>query len=215
MYRLVIFDLDGTILDTIADLADALNHTLAQNSFPEKTLEETRSMVGRGLRNLVKDASCTSDGEMIDKLHSEMVSYYSEHSAVKTAPYPGITDMLKELRSRGIRIAVLSNKRDSVTAFLCSRFFPGLLDAVRGETPGIPMKPSPEPVLSLIDKIGVPADETVYVGDSEVDITTSRNAGIDCLTVTWGFRDRTDLEKAGADRLFDDVGSLLDAITAS
>ena len=186
MYKLAVFDLDGTILDTIGDLADALNHTLSLYSYQQKTTEETRSMVGRGLRNLLKSATGLSDGSKLDSMLAELVSYYSEHSAVKTHPYPGIPQMLAELRKRGIKTAVLSNKRDEVTVSLCSHFFPGCFDLCRGET--------------------------VYVGDSEVDITTYRNAGTDGIIVTWGFRDRHDLEKAGADLLVDTVDGLLTAL---
>ena len=211
MYKLAVFDLDGTILDTIEDLADALNHTLGLYSYPLKSLEETRAMVGRGLRNLLRSATGVSDGEKLDSMLSELVSFYSAHSAVKTRPYPGIPEMLSQLRARGIRTAVLSNKRDEVTVSLCSHFFPGLFDICRGEKPGVPIKPSPESFRSVMEELGVSAEETVYVGDSEVDITTYRNAGTDGIIVTWGFRSRADLESSGADLLIDTV----DALTAA
>ena len=124
----------------------------------------------------------------------------------------GLIEM--KLREAGIRTAVLSNKRDEVTRFLCSHFFPGLFDICRGERSGVPIKPSPESVHSIMNELGVDASDTVYIGDSEVDITTARNAGTDCFIVTWGFRSREDLERSGADRLFDDVPSLFDALTS-
>lgn len=213
MYKLALFDLDGTILDTLEDLAGALNHTLSMYSYPLKTVSETRAMVGRGLRNLVRDATRSDDEALVGEMLSELVSYYSEHSAEKTVPYPGIPGMIEKLRERGIRTAVLSNKRDAVTGFLCSHYFPGLFDAAVGERSGVPIKPSPESALSLMQELGAAPGETVYIGDSEVDITTAGNAGVDCLIVTWGFRSRSDLEKAGAVRLFDDTDSLFDAIT--
>lgn len=215
MYKLVIFDLDGTILDTLDDLADALNHTLSIYSYPLKTVPETRALVGRGLRNLVRDATGSSDESLVDRMLSELVAYYSEHSADKTVPYSGIVEMIGKLRDKGIMTAVLSNKRDEVTRFLCSRFFPGLFDICRGERSGVPIKPSPESVHSLMHELGISPRDAVYIGDSEVDITTARNAGIACFIVTWGFRNREDLERSGADRLFDDVPCLLDAITGN
>ena len=214
MYKLAVFDLDGTILDTIEDLADALNHTLELYSYPLKSLDETRTMVGRGLRNLLRSATGASSGEKLDSMLSELVSFYSAHCAVKTRPYPGIPEMLSQLRSRGIRTAVLSNKRDEVTVSLCSHFFPGLFDVCRGERPGVPIKPSPESFRSVMEELGVTPEETVYVGDSEVDITTYGNAGTDGIIVTWGFRSRADLESSGAGLLIDTVDDLLSALTA-
>lgn len=208
MYRLAIFDLDGTVLNTLDDLADALNHTLREFSFPEKTVTEVRSLVGRGLRNLVRDASGSADGDAIDALHAEMVSFYSAHSAEKTAPYPGIPELLEELRSAGIRTAVLSNKKDEVTVSLCAGYFPEMFDLCQGEKDGIPMKPSPEPVLSVMEKLGCSREETVYIGDSEVDIATANNAGVACIAVTWGFRDRDVLEEAGAALIAEDPQEL-------
>ena len=214
MYKLAIFDLDGTILDTLQDLADALNHTLSAYSYPLKTVRQTQAMIGHGLRNLVRDATGSGDEVLVNEMLSELVAYYSEHSADKTAPYSGIVEMIGKLREAGIRTAVLSNKRDEVTRFLCSHFFPGLFDICRGERSGIPIKPSPESVHSIMSELGVDASDTVYIGDSEVDITTARNAGTDCFIVTWGFRSREDLVRSGADRLFDDVPSLFDALTS-
>ena len=215
MYKLAVFDLDGTILDTIGDLADALNHTLSLHSYPQKTPEETRSMVGRGLRNLLKSATGLSGGIKLDNMLAELISYYADHSAVKTRPYPGIAQMLSELRKRGIKTAVLSNKRDEVTVSLCSHFFPGCFDVCRGERPGVPIKPSPESFHSVMEELGAAPEETVYVGDSEVDITTYRNAGTDSIIVTWGFRSRQDLEKAGADLLVDTTDALLSLLLSA
>jgi len=214
MYRFVIFDLDGTILDTLGDLADALNHTLGVFSLPLKTEQETRAMVGRGLRNLVIDAAGDAGAGRTDEILAELVSYYSVHSMDRTAPYKGIPELLAELRSRGVTLAVLSNKKDEVTASLCSHFFPGLFDIARGERSGIPIKPSPEAVFSVIEESGFSPEETLYVGDSEVDIATAGNAGIDSVIVTWGFRDRDQLESAGAGRIADTIPELLDMITS-
>ena len=214
MYKLVIFDLDGTTLDTLEDLADALNHTLGVFSYPLRSFEEIRTMVGRGLRNLLKSATGLGDCDELDVMLSELMSFYSAHSAVKTKPYPGIPDVIRGLRSLGIRTAVLSNKRHEVTVSLCERFFPGLLDFCRGEIPGTPIKPDPGAVLSLMEELGVTAEETVYVGDSEVDVSTYMNAGIDGVAVTWGFRSRKDLEKAGAERFADTMSELFSALTS-
>ena len=212
MYKLAILDLDGTILDTIGDLASALNHTLETFSLPCITTEKTRSLVGRGLRNLVKDASGSTDEDMISKMHSEMVSYYTAHSMERTVPYPGIPEALHSLKESGVRLAVLSNKKDEVTVALCEHFFPGMFDLCQGEKAGVPIKPSPESVLSVMERLGCSPEDTVYVGDSEVDITTAANAGIDCIIVTWGFRKKEDLEKAGAKVLADDVITMKDLI---
>ena len=212
MYRLAIFDLDGTILDTIGDLDSALNHTLETFSLPGITTEKTRSLVGRGLRNLVKDASGSTDDERISAMHSEMVSYYSAHAMERTVPYPGIPEALDIIRKAGVRMAVLSNKKDEVTVALCEHYFPGVFELCQGEKAGVPIKPSPESVFSVMERMGCTAEETVYVGDSEVDITTASNAGIDSIIVTWGFRQKADLEKAGAPVLADDVPTMTDLI---
>ncbi len=208
MYRLAIFDLDGTVLNTLDDLADALNHTLRAFSYPEKTVSEVRSLVGRGLRNLVKDASGSVDENEIDALHAEMVSFYSAHSAEKTAPYPGIPELLRELRERGMVTAVLSNKKDEVTASLCGRYFPGMFDLSQGEKSGIPIKPDPQSTHSVMEALGFSGQDTVYIGDSEVDILTAENAGVSCISVTWGFRDRDVLESAGASAVAEDPEEL-------
>ncbi len=215
MYKLAVFDLDGTVLDTLDDLESALNHTLRKFSFPEKTREQVRSLVGHGLRNLVKDASGSEDDVLISRLHSEIASYYLAHSAEQTRPYAGIPEMLQHLKERGIKIAVCSNKKDEVTSDLCSRFFPGVFDVCRGERPDTPIKPSPESVHAIMNELGASSGETVYIGDSEVDVLTASNAGIDSIIVTWGFRSREALESAGASVLADDVQTLEGIITSS
>lgn len=210
MIRLVIFDLDGTILDTLEDLAGALNHALTEFGFPTRTLPEVRSFVGNGIRNLIRrGAPSGMPEETIDRLHAVFTAHYNAHCADRTRPYDGIPALLTALRDCGLRIAVVSNKPDNAVGPLCTRYFPGLFDAAVGERPGVARKPAPDSVHAVLEELGVDRTEAVYVGDSEVDIETARNAGMSCISVDWGFRTRTQLQSSGAALIASTPGELL------
>lgn len=196
----IIFDLDGTLLDTLDDLRDALNHALTTHSYPVRTLDETRRFVGNGIRNLVSRGvpAGTAEAE-IDAVFATFKPYYQAHCLDKTKPYEGILELLGRLKEEHYPIAVVSNKADSAVQTLCQRFFPGLVDFAVGERENVRRKPAPDSVLAALDALGVTQTEAVYVGDSEVDIETARNGGLPCISVTWGFRAEDVLENAGAD----------------
>lgn len=208
-YKLVIFDLDGTVLDTLEDLCDSVNFALSSHKLPERSIDEVRSFVGNGIRRLI-DLSVpdNTDTSIADSVFDFFKAYYKEHSSDKTKPYDGILPLLKFLREQGVRTAVVSNKADFAVKNLVEKYFDGLFDYAAGEKEGIPRKPSPDSVYNAIEFFGLSCSDCVYVGDSEVDIATAVNAGIDSIIVTWGFRDRDTLIKAGAENLCDDVSAL-------
>lgn len=198
-YKLVIFDMDGTILDTLEDLKDCLNHALEQNAFPVRTLEEVRNFVGNGIRKLVERAvPAGTDIREIDSVFSDFQIYYKLHCTDKTKPYAGIAELLRTLRQQGIKTAVVSNKIDFAVQDLVLRYFDGLFDMAVGDRPGMARKPAPDSVYAVLDGLHIDKEACVYVGDSDVDIDTARNAGLDSIIVTWGFRDREFLAARGA-----------------
>lgn len=213
-YKLVIFDLDGTVLNTLDDLADSVNHALTAHAFPPRTVDEVRAFVGNGIRKLI---SCAvpqgTDEKSVEAVFSEFVAYYGEHCALKTCPYPGITALLRDLRADGYLLAVLSNKADFAVSALCEQYFPGAFDSVAGEKQGIPRKPDPAGVHAMLAQLGVSAEDAVYIGDSDVDVLTAANSGLDCICVDWGFRSREQLEQAGAAVTVSDTDALYSAIT--
>lgn len=192
----LIFDLDGTLLDTLADLTDAVNHALKLHGYPVRSIQEVRTFVGNGAGLLIRRAvpAGTAEAEIAAVL-GDFRTYYDAHCQIKTAPYPGIPEALARLGER-YPMAVVSNKPDSAVKLLCGRYFPGLYAA--GETPDCARKPAPDMVLRAMAALGV--ERCVYIGDSEVDIATAENAGVPCLSVLWGFRDRPQLERAGGRR---------------
>jgi phosphoglycolate phosphatase len=213
-YRLVIFDLDGTILDTLEDLYDSLNVALRENGFPERSIQEVRSFVGNGIYRLVQLG--LPEGHTEEELNRTLAffrSYYGEHCLDKTKPYPGISELFERLHREGRLIAVVSNKADSAVQALIARFFPGQIDYVLGERDGIRRKPAPDTVLEAMRRMGVSAGETVYAGDSEVDIQTAANAGVDAVIVSWGFRDRQELLEHGAKVIVDRMEELFSQIS--
>ena len=197
--QLVIFDLDGTLLDTLDDLADAVNWALKQEQLPRRTREEVRAFVGNGIRNLIERAvPAGTEAAQTDRVFAGFKARYAGHCADKTRPYPGILELLARLRAEGIRTAVVSNKADFAVQTLCRDYFPGLVDCAVGERAGIPKKPAPDSVHEVLRALKISREQAVYVGDSEVDVVTARNAGMDGILVLWGFRDRQTLERAGA-----------------
>lgn len=200
MYKLLVFDLDGTLLDTLDDITDSVNFALSQFSLPPRTREEVRSFVGNGVVNLIK---CASNKEDVKDIVAVFKAHYAANCAVKTKPFEGMMEALRIFRSRGFKLAVLSNKPDKTTQVLVKELFPDVFDEAMGENEaiGIKRKPDPSALLALMQKFGVSGQETAYIGDSEVDIQTAKNAGTDCISMTWGFRDEADLRKAGATML--------------
>lgn len=194
-----IFDLDGTLLDTLQDLKASTNHALRSHGLPERTTEEVRQFVGNGVRKLIERA--VPEGmteEMFEAVFADFKAHYMEHCLDATAPYPGIIDMLRLLKAQGKRMAIVSNKLDPAVKELNERFFKEYIDLAVGESDTVRRKPAPDMVNAILQKLGGTKKETVYVGDSEVDIQTARNAEVECISVLWGFRDKDVLTAHGA-----------------
>ena len=198
-YKLAIFDMDGTILNTIDDLAACLNFVLEKSGFPARTMDEVISFIGNGLRKLIeRGVPEGTDSETVDKVLADFKEYYAVHCADKTAPYDGIIELLENLRRNGCLTAVVSNKADDAVQELCRKYFDGLFDYAVGERSGILRKPAPDSVNEVLEKLNVKRENAVYIGDSDVDIKTAENAGMDSIIVEWGFRERDFLLKKGA-----------------
>lgn len=221
-YQAAIFDLDGTILDTLEDLANSLNYALAKKGYPVRTLEEVRRFVGNGMLNLVKLAltepflqELSENDEAEDRLEQkesvleeaaqkvleELKAHYKIHCADKTKAYDGIIELLQELKQAGCKLAVVSNKADYAVQILCEQYFAGIFDMAVGEKEGVRKKPAPDAVYSVLETFKVRKEEAVYIGDSEVDIKTAENAGLEAVLVNWGFRDAEFLREMGAKKL--------------
>lgn len=211
MYKAVIFDLDGTILDTLDDLADSVNFALKKHGLPVRENAEIRSFLGNGMVNLVK-LSAGDKAEDIAGILADFKEYYAKHSADKTKPYDGVLETISALKEQGVKTAVLSNKGDFAVQPLVKRYFGGLIERAQGENEaaGVLRKPNPDGVYKIMKELGVTEKETVFVGDSEVDILTAKNAGVDCVAVTWGFRDEKDLIENGAEKRISKPSELLD-----
>lgn len=197
--KAVVFDLDGTLLDTLDDLANATNWALRWNGLPERTLDEVRQFVGNGVQRLIRRAvpEGTSE-EVFAKTFSDFKDYYVVHCQEKTRLYDGVPEMLKALKSQGYRLAIVSNKLQAGVDELYERYFKDTVEVAVGECPEVNRKPAPDMVVAALAALGVTADEAVYVGDSDVDLLTARNSGLPCISVLWGFRDRPFLEAHGA-----------------
>ena len=215
-YETVLFDLDGTLVDTIDDLGNAVNHVLSLRGLPVHGMDEYRGMVGHGIRDLNRralPAEYAENEEYLDACLKDFVSFYSSHIDVYTRPYKGIHELLQELRRKKIAIAVTSNKFQAGTEHLIAEFFPDIeFISVLGNRTGYPLKPDPAIVESVLELSGSPKDRAVLVGDSRTDIKTARNGGIASIAVTWGFRPRSDLLEA--DLIVDDINSLREALLA-
>ena len=198
-YQAVLFDMDGTVLDTLDDLCDSINHSLAEFSLPQVSREHVRQCLGNGAAFLVSHSiPAGSSPELEADVLAFYKPWYDAHCLIKTAPYEGILPMMQALKEQGLRLAIISNKPDRAVQELSDAFFPGLLELSVGESPSVRRKPAPDTVLTAASQIGLSVDQCVYVGDSEVDLQTARNAGMDCISVTWGFRDEAQLIEAGA-----------------
>ena len=208
-YKAVLFDMDGTLLDTLADMAAAVNHILSVHGYPLRTVEEVRAFVGNGARKLMERALPPDvTGDAFEALLEEYRQWYEAHACVRTAPYPGVPAVLAALHRAGVRCAVVSNKPDGATRELAARFCPGL--PAFGRRDGIPAKPAPDMVYHALAELGVEASAAAYVGDSEVDVALARNAKLPLVAVSWGFRGREALEEAGAVLVVDDAATLLE-----
>lgn len=205
----ILFDLDGTLLDTLDDLIDSVNHTLEQFGCPTRTKQEIRSYLGNGARNLIKQSlPGTPNDPPVDAVLSAYQDWYDTHNRIKTRPYEGILEALEEL-SKDYPIAIVSNKPDRAVKPMCKEYFGEEIYAL-GESSDCPRKPAPDMVYKGMAAIG--ATKCVYVGDSEVDIFTARNAGSPCLTVTWGFRDEAFLIENGAEHICRDPKKMTKAL---
>ena len=213
-YTLAIFDLDGTLLYTLEDLGNSLNYALEQNGFPTRTMEEVRRFVGNGIRKLVERGTpADASAEDVEKVYAVFREHYAAHKDDTTRPYDGTQELLQRLRDAGLRLALVSNKAETATLGLCDKFFPGLFEAVVGGRDGRRLKPAPDPVDEVLTRLGVAREDAVYIGDSEVDIQTARNAGLDGITVSWGFRDVDFLKARGAKQIVDTPEELYSALT--
>ena len=200
-YKTVIFDLDGTLLDTLQDLADAVNASLMQFGYPTRSIDEVRAFVGNGIRLLMIRALPGGDENPdFPAVFQAFRDYYARHCFDHTCPYPGIEQLLSALREKGCRTAVVSNKADTAVKALCSRFFPETIDIAIGEreSAGIRKKPAPDTVFEVLRLLDAKKESAVYIGDSDVDIMTAVHAGLPCISVTWGFRDKAFLAQNGA-----------------
>lgn len=219
-YRYVFFDMDGTVLNTLDDLRDSVNHILAENGLKSISLEETARNLGNGAANLIRQAMIISSGtepsdEIFHKALDAYKPYYREHSSIKTAPYPGILEAMSVLKENGVRMAIVSNKPDNTVQLLSDRYFGNLVETSIGESAEIKKKPAADTVFAAMDRMGISLSEReqcVYIGDTEVDIETAANSGMDCIAVTWGFRSRGQLLSAGATVIADSSEELLNMI---
>lgn len=213
-YRLAVFDMDGTILNTLGDISASVNFALRAEHMPERTMAEIRGFVGNGVRRLI-ELSVPSDAsqEACERVYNAFAEHYRLHCADATAPYSGIVDLLSRLRAKGMHTAVVSNKPDDAVKALCARYFNGLFDEAVGVCAGVRPKPCPDAVCGVLDELHIERAEAVYIGDTEVDAATAENAGIDFIAVDWGFRERPLLEKQRAQLIASTAGELFDALT--
>ncbi|MBQ2740526.1 MAG: HAD-IA family hydrolase [Clostridia bacterium] len=210
-YSVVLFDLDGTLLNTLDDLTDAVNVALKEQDLPVCTREEVRGYIGNGVATLLARAAKGKSGEVnAEKMLADFKRYYASHCQDETRPYDGVMELLLRLKAEGRKIGVVSNKVDFAVKGLCKTYFGNLIDVAIGENEegGVRKKPAPDSVLEAMRILGVSPADTVYVGDSEVDIQTAKNADLDCISVLWGFKDREFLLENGASCLAEDVEEL-------
>lgn len=212
MIQAVIFDLDGTLLDTLEDLCDSVNAALQKNALPPRPLAQVRQFVGNGIHTLIERA--VPEGtreELIEKVFQDFRLYYMEHCEDKTCVYPGVAKLLDELAKQKIAAAIVSNKADGAVKELAKKYFPNIHVAI-GEREGIARKPAPDSVLEVLSLLEMSAGQALYVGDSDVDIATARNTGLPCVSVCWGFREETFLRNFHPDYIIHRPDELLDII---
>lgn len=199
-YKAVIWDLDGTLLNTLEDLMNSVNYGLSRHGMQKISLEQTRRFVGNGVAKLVERAvpEGTDENVQADVLN-DFRKYYSIHSKDKTKPYDGVVELMTKLKAEGCKLAIVSNKLKEAVEELAEIYFPGLVDVAMGDTPNIPKKPAPDMIYKALELLGLEKDEAVFIGDSDVDVATGINSGMNMITVLWGFRDKDELVKAGAE----------------
>ena len=214
-YNLAIFDLDGTILDTLDDLTNSVNHALRTTGYPTRIKGDIRSFLGHGAKYLIAGSlGDVADQETIDTVLGYFREHYDAHCTDSSVPYAGITGLFKSLRQHGYKIAVISNKPDYAVHRLCQKHFTGMLDYIAGETKGVPKKPAPDAVNTALATLNAEPFSSVYIGDSEVDIATAENAEIDGIIVDWGFRDHAMLVTAGAEIIVSSPEELMNILLA-
>ena len=208
-YQAVLFDMDGTVLDTLGDLANAVNHTLRAFGMPEHSRRACAGFLGNGAAWLIAHAvpAGTSEEKTAEVLRAYQ-PWYDSHCAIETAPYPGVTEMMEKLKAAGVKQAVISNKQDSAVRLLAAQHFPGLLETAVGESAQVRRKPNPDAVLEALRHMDVSPEDAVYVGDTEVDIQTAKNAGLACAVVGWGFCTEEELRAVWDGRIFQSAGEL-------
>lgn len=212
-YELIVFDMDGTILDTLEDLKNCMNHTLKLYNMPERTIDEIRSFVGNGILKLIERAVAEgTTAETINAIHKDYMAYYELHCTDFTKPYDGINDLIQNLREHGYKTAVVSNKAHDAVLSLCDRYFPNLFDLAIGERPEIDKKPAPDMVNLVLEQLQVSREKAVYIGDSDVDVATARNSNLDMIAVDWGFRTREFLTEQGAETIVSKPEEILELV---
>lgn len=211
-----IFDLDGTLADTLEDIAAAGNHALAALGLPIRPVPDYRHLAGRGLPHLIRTALGPAHADRFDEAIGLFRAYYRDHQHDHSRPYPGVCELVADLQRQGVRLAVLSNKPDDATARLVTHLFgPGVFQPVRGARPDTPLKPDPAAALRIADALAAAPHRCVYLGDTDVDMQTGRAAGMFTVGVTWGFRDRAELEAHGAHAIIDQPGELQGVLDAA
>ena len=207
-YKLAIFDLDGTILYTIAQLANSLNEARVRSGLEPQDMDDIMAHVGRGVRNLVTWSIGTGEGPLFETVMDNYRSYYNEFCADNTYIYDGLLEVITKLHDEGIKLAVVTNKSDAPAKKLCEHFYPGLFSEVRGHRDGVPHKPDPALVNEVLKALNIKPEDAVYIGDSDVDVKTAKNSGMDHICVTWGYRTREFLIENGAEVLVDTAEEL-------
>lgn len=211
MKKLAIFDLDGTLLNSIYDLGEACNYALRKMGFTQHPIPAYNYMVGNGVRKLIERAQPDADAQTVDELLAIFREYYDEHSTVNTKPYQGIPELLEELEARGVAIAVASNKYQAAAERIVRHFFPDVdFVSIQGQIEGRPTKPDPSIVFSVLSEHPTPKAEVLYIGDSGVDMETARRACVESIGVTWGFRPASELREAHADHIISNPSEILD-----
>ena len=211
--KAIVFDMDGTLLDTLQDLTNAVNVVLGRYGMPKKTVAEVCKVVGNGARNLVKGVLPGGENHPdFEAIFEDYKTYYAAHCEEETKPYEGILELLQELKKRNYKKAVVSNKPDGAVKILAEKYFPGCFQVAIGDMEGYQRKPAPDLVYKALEELGVKKEEAIYVGDSDVDLMTAMNAELPCVSVTWGFRDREFLMYHGARVFIDKPMELLEIL---
>ncbi len=212
-YNTIVFDLDGTLLNTLPDMKASVNHTLSHFGFPERTMDEIRSFVGNGIPKLIeRSVPAGTDEKTVSECLAFFKVYYTEHSLDETRPYEGIIPLLDKIAEAGIKTAVVTNKMQIAAEKVVKHFFGSRINVIIGQTPGLPDKPAPQGVWLALEKLGSAKSDAVYIGDSEVDCMTAHNAELPAIGVTWGFRSRKVLEENNAEYIIDTPESILSVL---